>query len=221
MSDRDLPAAMMEEIARAECQPVLGIFVDLPDPVYVCTLPWQIKFPDAQGIERVWIGGGTIGSISSIDEGTDGASSGIKLTLNDIPVEYRGELDRQATKHAKIEIYLVVVDEQHRTAIASKLFQRYRLDTWDLQDAGETLQLEIGGESRMRDQRRPAIKMFTHEHHQMAHPGDKFFEYVAQMAEVQVLWSAAPQGGGATSSGYSGGGGGSSGGGGGSVANHV
>lgn len=216
MSNRDLPAALADEIAKVVLQPVLGIFVDLPDPVHVCTLPWAIRFPDAAGIEREWIGGGDIGSISGIDEGTDGSAGGIRLTLNDIPIDIdtgpdatdiRSYLDQQATKDATIEIYVAVTEEDHRTVISSKLFQRYRLDTWSLLDSGDELQLEIGGESRMRDQGRPAIKMFTDEYHRAQHPGDLFFQYVAQMAEVQVMWAAAAQGAGVASSGYSGGGG--------------
>jgi hypothetical protein len=81
------------------------------------------------------------------------------------------------------------------------LLWKGRLDSYKITDAGATLSVEVTGESRAIDQRRPAIKRFTDEYQQRKYPGDPFFEYVPGLTEVSILWakaeqSAAPVGGG-------------------------
>lgn len=99
----------------------------------------------------------------------------------------------QAVRGCLYELFVGAVDATYQTVIGFKKLWVGRLDSYDIVDAGETITVTAGGESRMRDQRRPAIKRFTDWWQQRRYPGDRAFEYVARMVEVPVLWAKARQ----------------------------
>lgn len=191
---RDLPAPLADAIAEQVVRPFLAVRIELPDPVYVWTGAGNLVFDDADGTSRTWQGIGTLGAIDTIGESTDGSAVGIKVALNAIPAEFREDIADQAVRGVVFEVYVGALDEAYQVVTATKLIWKGRLDTYVVTDGGDTLAVEITGESRGIDQRRPAIKRFTDEWQQRKYPGDLFFQYVAQMTEISILWAAAEPG---------------------------
>lgn len=187
---RDLPAELDAAIEEPVVRPFLALFIDFPDPVRVWTGTGNIIF---EGEE--WIGAGGVGAIDTIGEGTDGSAVGIKASLFNVPSEFRDDIADQATKGATFEVWVGALNETFQVVEAVKLLWKGRSDTYEVVDGGETLTVNVTGESRMRDQRRPAIKRFTNTYQQSKHPGDLFFEYADSLAEVSILWAKASQGG--------------------------
>jgi len=197
MAVRPLPATLSAEIAKPVVRPFLAVHIAFPDPVWIWTGLGTIGFADAE-----WIGiGGVdtegnpagIGSIDTIGEGTDGSATGIKCTLVGIPPEYRDDLVDQAVRGVLFEIYVGALDETHQKVVAYKLLTKAKLDAYRIIDGGNDLSVEAIGESRMIDQRRPTIRRYTDAYQQAKYPGDRFFEYQGQMAEIPVLWGKASQ----------------------------
>lgn len=178
-------------IAAPIVRPFLALRIELPDPVYVWTGKGTLIFNDADGNSRSWIGAGGVGSIDTIGEATDGSATGVRATLNDVPSEFRDDIADQAARGVTFEIYAGALNETYQQVDATALFWKGRLDDYKITDAGNTLTVEVVGESRAIDQRRPAIKRFTDEYQQRKYPGDRFFEYVARMSEVPILWAQA------------------------------
>lgn len=185
---RDLPLLLADEIAKPELRPFLGLHIDLPDPVYAVTGNATIRYNDQE-----WTAIGGIGSIDTIGEGTDGSATGVKATLYQVPSEFRDDVADQAVRGCLYELYVGALSPNYQDVVGVKLIWKGRLDTYEIVDAGETITVSAGGESRMRDQRRPAIKRFTDWWQQRRYPGDRAFEYVARMAEVPILWAKAKQ----------------------------
>lgn len=190
---RDLPSALEDAIDEPVVNPFLAIRLETPDPVYVFTGRGTISFDDADGTTRSWIGAGEIGSIEAISESTDGSATGIRCALLNVPSDFRPDIADQAVRGVTFELYAGALNETYQLVEASALIWKGRLDKYVISDAGETLSVEVTGESRAIDQRRPAIKRFTDEYQQRKHPGDKFFEYVPRMTEVAILWGKAEQ----------------------------
>jgi hypothetical protein len=190
---RDLPTALETAIEAPVVNPFLGVRIETPDPVYVFTGVGTFDYPDADGITRTWIGAGGIAAIDTVGEQTDGSATGIKCSLLQIPSEFRADLADQAVRGVAMELYAGAFNETFQTIEAMALIWKGRLDNYIIHDAGDTLSVEVTGESRAIDQRRPAIKRFTDEYQQRKHAGDKFFEYVPRMAEVPILWAKAEQ----------------------------
>lgn len=208
---RDLPTDLSDAIAEQVVRPFMALRIELPDPVYVWTGRGNLIFDDADGTSRTWQGAGEIGAIDSIGEATDGSATGIKATLFNVPGEFRDDIADQAERGVLMEFYVGSLNESFQTVAATKLIWKGKLDQYKITDGGNTLSVEVVGESRAIDQRRPSIKRFTDEYQQRMHPGDLFFQFVSRMTEVSILWAQAETatagiggGGGAGVGGYAG-----------------
>lgn len=185
---RDLDPNLQAEIEKPELRPFLGVHIDLPDPVFAVTGNATITYGG-----ETWTAIGGIGQIDTIGEATDGSAVGAKSTLYQIPSEFRDDIADQAVRGCLYELYVGALDPSYREVIGFKNIWKGRLDTYEIVDAGDTITVTAGGESRMRDQRRPAIKRFTDWWQQRRYPGDRAFEYVSRMVEVPIMWAKAKQ----------------------------
>ena len=188
---RDLDPALETAIDAPVVRPFLALRIELPDPVLVWTGIGTLTFNDSDGVSRSWLGTGGVGSLDTIGEGTDGSATGIRVGLAQIPAEFADDIEAQATRGALFEVYLGTLNEAMQTVEATKLVWKGVVDEYRITDAGATLAVEVTGESRAIDQRRPTIKRFTDEWQQRHHAGDLFFQYVPQMTSVSILWAAA------------------------------
>ncbi len=188
MTIRDLPTALADEFARDSLRPFMGVHIDLPDPVFAVTGNTSINYA---GHDWTPIAG--LGAIDTVGEGTDGSAVGAKATLYSVPSEFRDNIADQAVRGCLYELYVGAVDETYRVVLGFKQIWKGRLDSYDVTDAGDSITVSVGGESRMRDQRRPAIKRFTDWWQQRKYPGDLAFQYAAAVVEVPVIWARAKQ----------------------------
>ncbi|WP_181008541.1 hypothetical protein [Sphingomonas montanisoli] len=187
---RDITSQMSDAIEAPVVRPFFALWIDLPDPVAVWTGTGTINFA---GID--WIGAGGVGSLDTIGEETDGSATGVRATLLDIPSEFRDDIADQAQRGAAMQLWFGALNEDLQTITAVKRVWRGRVDTYEVVDSGNSIAVTVAGESRARDQNRPAIKRFTDEYQQRQYPGDRFFEYLPQMAEVSILWARGDQAG--------------------------
>lgn len=188
MSIRDLPPVLTDEFDKSELRPFLGVHIDLPDPVFAVTGNTSVAYAG-----ETWTAIGGLGSIDTVGESTDGSAVGVKATLYQVPSEFRDDIADQAVRGCLYELYVGALDESYRNVIGFKQIWKGRLDTYDIADAGDTITVSAGGESRMRDQRRPTIRRFTDWWQQRRYPGDMAFQYVAKLVEVPILWAKAKQ----------------------------
>ena len=193
---RKLDPVLETEIARDVVKPFFAVSIALPDPVFLWTGVGGISFEgeDWVGIGGVDAGGNpvAIGALDTIGEGTEGSATGIKVTLVGIPPEHREHVERQAVRGAEFRVYLGALNETRQLVQATKLLTRAKLDSYQIID-GEDLSVVVTGESRMLDQRRPAIKRYTDAAQQRKYPGDRFFEYMPQLPSIPILWAKAKQ----------------------------
>lgn len=188
---RNLPTALADEIVKPVLQPFMAVRIELPDPVYAFTGRGTLNFNDADGNNHNWIGAGDVAAIDAVGEASDGSATGIKVALYKVPSEFRADIADQAVRGAKFEVYVGALDTDFTVVTATQLIWKGRVDQYKITDAGDSISVEITGESRAIDQRRPAIKRFTDECQQRKYPGDLFFQYVSAMAEVSILWAQA------------------------------
>lgn len=199
---RDIPAGLETEIEQPVVNPFLAFRLETPDPVYCFTGVGTIVFSDTEGTSHDWLGAGDLGALEQVGESTDGTAQGLRAALYRIPAEFRSDIKDQARRGDKMEVYFGALNETYQEVEGTVLLNRYRLDQYKITDGGDTISVEVTGESRAIDARKPAVKRFTDETQQRKHPGDKFFEFVSRMTEISILWQKAedsiPSIGGAT-----------------------
>lgn len=190
---RDLDPALEAAIDEPVVKPFLSVRIELPDPVYAFTGEGVLTFNDSTGTEREWIGAGELGAIDPVGESTDGSATGIKVGLYNVPSEFRDDIADQATRGGLFEIYVGACElgEDWHSVVATKMLWRGKVDDYRITDGGSNLGVEISGESRAIDQRRPAIRRFTNEYQLRKHSGDLFFQYGDKMVEIPILWAKA------------------------------
>jgi hypothetical protein len=186
---RPIPTALETEIEAPVVRPFLALRIELPDPVYVWTGQGTIQFADTDGTTQTWLGIGGLGALDTVGEATDGSATGIRATLFEVPSEMRDDIASQAVRGVLMEVYVGALNQTYQQVQATALMWKGRLDQYKITDGGNSLQVEVTGESRAIDQRRPAVKRFTDEYQQRKHPGDLFFQYVSRMTEIPILWA--------------------------------
>ncbi|WP_420141766.1 hypothetical protein [Sphingomonas sp.] len=186
---RSLPTGLQNAVDQSVVAPFFAISIALPDPVTVWTGTGILTFDG-----REWIGAGGVGTLDIMGEQTDGSATGVSVSLLNVPEEFRSDIIDQATRGAPMELWYGALSPDYSAIVGVRKVWTGRLDTYDVDDAGASITVTITGESRARDQQRPAIKRFTSEYQQKTYPADQFFDYLPQLAEVQILWAKGDQG---------------------------
>ncbi len=68
------------------------------------------------------------------------------------------------------------------------LLKRGQLDVAVIDDTGESCKISVSYEDRLVDLQRPRERRYTHEDQQIDYPGDKGFEFVPTLQDMQLQW---------------------------------
>lgn len=176
-------ASLSAEIQKPRLNLFAAFHLELPDPVYAWTGHGLLKFDN-----RDWLGVGNFGGFGSLEETTDGTAPETVVSLSGIDPAFNAYLVEQPYRNALCELWIGAVDDSWTRVVAGpRLYRRGRLRAVDVED-GSTLRISATFVNSSRDQTRNRPRRYTNEEQQRRHPGDKFFEYMAQMQSAQVLW---------------------------------
>lgn len=178
-------AANQAALEAEHLRPLWFIHLDFAiDPLYACTANRSYLYDG-----NSYLGVGEIQGISNIPEGADIAARPITIIAAGTdswittPIQNRTNYKGRAAAIYKgyLDANLDLIDDPE-----PKWFGRMDVGsmTWD---AGSfTAQMTCEPlQSRLL---RANISRYSDEDHQLRHPGDKFFEFLPQMAEKDVIW---------------------------------
>ena len=160
--------------------------------------PFDLPASPIAGGERgdePFLGIGRLGAISAASENTELASEGITVQLSGIPPEHISLALGQHYQGRPARIWAAFLRQVAvpRAAggewqvVKSPLIFLGKIDNMAVQ-LGKTATMTINVRSRLADWERPRSMYFTSETHDRRHPGDKFFEFVPQMEEKELVW---------------------------------
>ena len=151
-------------------------------PVRATSAPFDVTHND-----EVYTGVGHLGALSAVPEGAELQGYAVQLTLSGVPVEMISLALLDAYQGRDARLYVGLLDEQHLLIGTPLLIYRGRMDTLDI-EMGSTATLTLTVQSRLSDWERPRLLRYTNEQQQADWPGDKGFEFIAQMAEKTIYW---------------------------------
>lgn len=140
---------------------------------------------------KTFLGAGTFGGISEIEETAKVAANGIELTLSGIPSSMISLAMAEHYRGRRAYVWLAFFSTAGVTAtlIADPVpVFAGRMDTMRISDSGQTSAIALSCESRLIDLQRPRERRYTDEDQQELYPGDRGLEYVAGLQDKSVFW---------------------------------
>lgn len=170
-------------------EPVLIMLVEmlLTSPLRLNTSGWTIAHAGAD-----WLGTGGLGSVEAIE--SDGAElKGLRFEISGTASSRVSTALSEPVQGRPVNIYTAIATSTPAGLIihAAELEWPGRLDTMSVAEQGDTATISVTAEHIGIDLLRPAGINFSDQDQQRLHPGDRFFKYVINQAEADIVWPAA------------------------------
>lgn len=134
-----------------------------------------------------YLGSGTIGTLSDIEETSELQANGIKFTLTGIPSTYVSIALTTEYQGSAATEYLGFFNDTYGLVDDPFIIFVGKVDTMAL-SLSNTATIELDIENRLIDWERPRVSRFTNEEQQNLHSGDKGLEFVDSVAEKELFW---------------------------------
>lgn len=137
---------------------------------------------------QTFLGVGTLGDVGSVTEENSTSSSTMSMALSGLDMSLVGETLNEEVIGCNVVCYLAVMNDQGVVTGANVLFEGFITDTSLQAGQQNALSYVIANVFERWSQGLP--DRYTDESQQRLYPGDRFFRYVAQMAERSIFWGS-------------------------------
>lgn len=180
---RDLTTGMKSEIGKTVVRPIY-LFAGYFDSG---TVRLWTGFGTLVALGESWTGAGDLGGVSVIRESTDIRADGIRCTLSGMDASMIDIAENEPYQNRIAEIYFGMLTEAGTVIADPYLIVRGRMDVIRAVDGVETATLELAIEHELAALRRPNVRRNTPEDLHIDYPGDTFFDYVADLQNLEVV----------------------------------
>lgn len=143
---------------------------------------------------HTWTGVGVFGGISSIQERGGALAGTVTLKLSAIPSEFLALAMGDANQGCRVSVWLSLFDENWDVIGNPWRAVRGKTDVHRINVGGKSGDISVTVITPMTGLKRPRVRLWTDADQQRHHPGDKFFEHGASMAERPLYWGLPGQG---------------------------
>ena len=179
---------------------------DLVRPIFLV----QMAFPSANlnmwsGIGDLtvdsvdYVGAGNLLSVSDVSESTEVRANGVRLSLSGVSSALITKARDEDYQGRELKILLGAMDASNSVIADPVVMFSGFMDTMTINDAGETAVISVTAENRLIEFEKTRVRRYTAEDQKIDYPNDKGLEFVAEMAEKEIVWgrgTPVPGGGG-------------------------
>lgn len=138
-----------------------------------------------------YLGVGNLLSISAVDESTDLTATGASIVLSGIQSPLLAIARDEDYQGRPITIYLGALDDTgDLIASPTVLFSGF-MDVMTISEAGETSTISVTAENKLIAFDRSYVRRYTAEDQKIDYPDDMGFEFVAKIADQEIIWGRA------------------------------
>ena len=138
-----------------------------------------------------YLGVGNLLSISAVDESTDLTATGASIVLSGIQSPFLAIARDEDYQGRPITIYLGALDDTgDLIASPTVLFSGF-MDVMTISEAGETSTISVTAENKLIAFDRSYVRRYTAEDQKIDYPDDMGFEFVAKIADQEIIWGRA------------------------------
>lgn len=182
---RDIPDAAAAVLAGPTVPLALLVEMDLAIPLRLCSWGSPLFWNGT-----TYLASGTLGSVDATDESTDQPRP-LRFALSGLPSSLISLALQERVQNKPVRIYIAVLDPATHAVVDAALEWRGALDAMNVRGDGRTETITVTAESAGLDLLRAVPVRYTDVDQQRLHPGDRFFEFVTDQAERNVIWPTA------------------------------
>jgi len=145
-----------------------------------------------------YVGAGTLLSIGEIAETSELQANGITVTLEGITDPLLAKARDVDYQGRELKVLLGAMDSSNGVISNPVVVFSGFMDTMVINDSSETATIQVAVENRLIEFERTRVRRYTAEDQKIDYPNDKGLEFVAEMAEKEIVWGK-PMGGGGIS----------------------
>ncbi len=188
MPRSDVTPQFLAAIQSQQIRP--AIFVEgnfVSGPLYVWSGSGSVSWNG-----QTWMGVGSFGGVSTIEEGSTVEAKGITLTLSGIDPTLLTDVLSEFQVGLPVTVWLALFDQTNTLIPNPVTAFAGRMDQPAIDVDGTAATITINCENRLLDMNTPVDRRYTNEDQQLDHPGDRGFEFVNSIQEVTIYWGRTP-----------------------------
>lgn len=135
-----------------------------------------------------YVGAGTLLAIGEIAESSELQANGITVTLSGITDPLLSKARDEDYQGRELKVLLGAMDSSNGVISAPVTVFSGFMDTMVINDSSETATIQIAVENRLIEFERTRIRRYTAEDQKIDYPNDEGLEFVAEMAEKEIVW---------------------------------
>ena len=180
---RSLTVGQQSAIDAASVTMVWFIELGFSTPAYLCTARHSLSWNS-----HTWLGAGQMVSIDSVTETDTMEATGYSLSVTLTSSALVSLALSESVQGDTCKVYLGLFDADGALIGTPPMVDYGICDQVQINDDKTACAFKLTVESEMANFSRPRVLRYTNADHQQLYSGDKFFEYVEQMAEKAIAW---------------------------------
>jgi len=169
-----------------------ALFVELlfdSAPLRVHQSLGTLSATETGGSARTWYGVGELGSVGSVQENSNLQTQELELTLSGLDSTLLAVAMNEAVSGRVAKIFIGAFNEQDQLSGNLTFLWRGRIDRMRTTFGTDNNTVTVVCESEAASLTRSKAGYFTDNMQQRRFAGDKFFEYVAQLPFMTIIWA--------------------------------
>jgi hypothetical protein len=139
-----------------------------------------------------WVGIGSLGSVSTVEESSTVEAKGVTLTLSGIDATLLEGILDEFQVGLPVLVTLGLFNEAGVLIADPVLAFAGQMDQPTLEVNGTAATISINCENRLFEMNVAVDRRYTNEDQQRDYPGDRGFEFVSSIQEAQIYWGRTP-----------------------------
>jgi hypothetical protein len=177
---------MVTEVSASQLSPILLASLSFATPVHIWTGYGTITVGST-----AYLGIGTLGSISPVEETTDLAARGISMQLSGVPTAMLAVALTENYQGRECSVLFGALQASGALVSSPVTIFSGRMDVMSINDDGQNATIGMSAENKLVDFRRPREVRYTDQEQKNLFPSDKGLEFVTAIQEKQIYWGNA------------------------------
>ena len=135
-----------------------------------------------------YVGAGSLLSIGEISETSELSANGLTVTLSGVTSPLITKARDEDYQGRELKVLLGAMDASNGVIDDPIVVFSGFMDTMTINEGGETATIIVTVENRLIEFEKTRVRRYTAEDQKIDYPNDKGLEFVAEMAEKEIIW---------------------------------